>query len=218
MNKRVLKNLIKEVTSVVIESHYEDDPRDEMGRVQRPDVSYDTVSKKGEVNKIIANLQAHSSGAFTKIVQRLQLLQRLEDEIEELKEEVKQSGVREKINALFGVEYQFVTRVVKLASLIEVTMSKNPKETETTKWREVYEELYQKLPQELQEVGTGIVKKFSTVHDPKPASLKVKDPSIKESADNWQGFEQKMDSWGNKFDEKLDHVLDGLIQSAQDTQ
>ena len=54
----------------VMETHYADDERDTAGRVNRPDITYDVEEKKGKVTKIIANLKAHSSGAFTKVVDK----------------------------------------------------------------------------------------------------------------------------------------------------
>lgn len=211
------KNLIKEVVRTILESHYEGDVRDPQGRVSRPDISYDVEQKKGQVSKIIANLQSHSSGAFTKVVEKLLSIERLENEIEALKEEVKQEGVREKISALFGAEYQYVTRTVKLVSLIELTMSKDPVAATTVKWADVYQELYEELPDELKSVGDDIVKKFSTKQDPKPPSLKINKPEMPTEeigGSEWSSFENKVKSWGNNFNDKLNHVIDTFLQNG----
>ena len=151
------------------EGHYDTEPRDEKGRVDRPDaIKYEIVKTKGEVSKIIAELSGNMSGGMTNAINKFQRVNELLEEVEKINEEIKQEGIREKIASLFGAEYEFCTRVIRTVSAWQIVLTKQPKAAETVKWAKVIEELSGQLTPELVKVLEAITKKYTTTQEPKP--------------------------------------------------
>jgi len=204
--KKFIKSLIKEVSDE-IPKHYSGIARDTMGRVNLDDINYEIKESKGKINKIIAISKGKSSEVYTKLADRLIRLKALEDEIEKINEEVKQEGAREKIAALFGAEFEFVTRVVRTVNNLEILLTAQPKEANTVKWAEVYKELATQLTPELIVVANSIVEKYTTTQNPKPPSLKMAAKDLSESVfDLYKSFIEKLKTWGKSFDRKLDAI------------
>lgn len=198
----------------LINEHYEDAERDELGMVKSEDVSYELVKTKDVLTKVIATVKGDMSGPFTKLIQKMTELAALEAEIIKINEEVKQTGAREKIAALFGEENQLVTRVVRTVSLFELFLTKNPKAAETTKWAEVYKELSEKLTPELVTVAKAIVKKHTKTNDPKPPSLSIDkiEPVSEGLADMGKSLIDTLKKWGSLFDRRLSSLTQKIEQ------
>jgi hypothetical protein len=206
----MIRNEFKKlINDILKESHYEDIPRDTLGRVNLDDITYEMESKKEVVTKIIATLKGKSSEVYTKLADRLIRLNALEAEMIKINEEVKQEGAREKIAALFGAEFEFSTRVIRTISNLEIVLTKQPKAAETTKWAKVFEELSAKLTPELIQIAESIVKKHTTIQTPKVPGLSIDGPGLdlKEGiGDVWKSFIDKLKTWGRLFDKRLDKV------------
>ena len=204
--KKFIKSLIKEVSDET-PTHYSGIARDTMGRVNLDDINYEIKESKGKINKIIAISKGKSSEVYTKLADKLIRLKALEEEIEKINEEVKQEGAREKIAALFGAEFEFITRVVRTVNNLEILLTAQPKAANTVKWAEVYKELATQLTPELIVVANSIVEKYTITQNPKPPSLKMAAKDLSESIfDLYKSFIQKLKTWGNSFDRKLDAV------------
>lgn len=191
--------------------HYKDDIRDVKGRVSRTDVVYNEKLVKGEVTKITATLSGNSSGTFTVAIDKLKQIEELERQIAVISEEIRQEGVREKVAAFFGSQYEFTTRVVDTVSLYHLVLAKQAKTNNTVKWESVYKELVEQLTPELANVANAIVKKYTTEGTPKPPSLKIQ--KVDEGlGDIWNSFLGKVKSWGSKFDSKIGNVKSKIDQ------
>src|SRR4051812_44829415 len=59
------------------------------GKVDSPEVSYDSKSKGGEIHKVIASLTGNWSGKYTKLGRNLLRIDRINARVNALKEEVK---------------------------------------------------------------------------------------------------------------------------------
>jgi len=222
VSKLVLEHLSEggqEKTQIDADSgrHYGTVSRDSSGRVNAPEqIEYTEIVKKAadkDASKIIARLSQNYSSAFTKAIDKWEQIQQLLEEVKDIEEEFKQEGIKEKIASLFGAKYEFATRVVKLASAYEITLSAQPKAANTVKWEAVYSELSEKLTPELVEVGKLIVKKYTTEQTPKPPSIKIVAPEKKLSEgwkDTFSGFIGKLKAWGRKFDSKLNTLVKSL--------
>jgi len=204
--KKFIKSLIKEVGDET-SKHYSGVARDTMGRVNLDDINYEIKESKGKINKIIAISKGKSSEVYTKLADKLIRLKALEEEIEKINEEVKQEGAREKIAALFGAEFEFVTRVVRTVNDLEILLTAQPKAANTVKWAEVYKELANQLTPELIVVANSIVQKYTIIQNPKPPSLKMAAKDLSESVfDLYKSFIEKLKTWGKSFDRKLDAI------------
>ena len=191
--------------------HYKDAPRDAHGRVEDANITYATKEAKGETTKIIATLRKHRSGDFTVVINRFEAVLKLQEQMDALEQEIRQEGIREKIAALFGAKYEFVTRVIQTVNLAEIALTKQPEAAVTTKWVEVWKELSAQLTPELLEVGKAIVKKHSTTQPPKPPSVKYTPAPVSEGlGDIWNSFLNKIKSWGKSYDSKLSSVEDKI--------
>lgn len=175
--------------------------RDEAGRVKHPDISYDIGA-----DKAIANLKSYNSQSYTKLAQKLERIKQLSEEVDQLKEEVK-AETKDSIGDLFAAEDAARTRIVETVSFI-FQMSKNPKETNTPKYKDILEELSKSLTPELITVMENLKKTMVTTVQKSP-SLKVtaKEGVMEGVMDAISGFLAgflaKVQAWGTRYDSKL---------------
>ena len=104
-----------------------------------------TYSKTAD--KVIANLTSHDSAAFTRLANQIKKMQVLEDDIKKIKEDIK-AATKQDIQSLFDAEDAIKTRVVETVSF-SLVLSKDPKPSETVKYKEVLEELSKNLTPDL---------------------------------------------------------------------
>lgn len=177
-------------------------------RFDHPDVSFDDVSAE----KVVASLKGRNSERYTKLAQNVQRIAVLEAEIKEKKELVK-ADTKELIGDLFASDDAVKTRVVDTLSFI-MTMSKDPKATESHKYAEVIKELTVHLTPELITVLNALLKKYKTSTQKSP-SLKISAKT--ESVDLTEGpmdamksffakFKDTIYSWCNKYDARLENL------------
>lgn len=188
------------------------------GRLEHPAIKYSAEQTKGEITKVIANLEAAPSGRYTKLGRNMMAIQRYSDRINELKEAVKQD-TRELVADLFNAEDAARTRVVETVSFT-FQLTKDPKATETVQYKKVLDELQSHLTPELIAVMRTLEEKYKTVTQKAPAlsyqDKRPKEESISEGseelteglADKLKAFASKffgwVQSWGKKYDAKLE--------------
>ena len=153
-----------------------------------------TYSKTAD--KVIANLTSHDSAAFTRLANQIKKMQVLEDDIKKIKEDIK-TATKQDIQSLFDAEDAIKTRVVETVSF-SLVLSKDPKPSETVKYKEVLEELSKNLTPDLIAKLEELKKKYVTVTQ-KSASLTLKESIF----DTLKTFFKSIVSWGNSFDSKL---------------
>ena len=160
-----------------------------------------------EPDKTSVSLQSYQSQIYTKLGKKLQRIEELEKELDELKEQVKQS-TRDDVAALFDAEDAVKTRVVETVSFI-FTLSKDPKATVSPKYKEILETLAEQLTPELIAVLEGLKKSMVTVRQKEP-SLRYKQKQSKLDEGKISQYVSKLKnwvmSWGAKYDAKLDQL------------
>lgn len=195
--------------------------RDADGRAVHPDISMaSTTNAKGD-SKVVATLKSYNSQSYTKLAQKIQRIETLEEEVKLLKAQVK-TAAREDIADLFGADDIVSTRVVETVSFI-LTLSKNPKETETIKYASVIAELTKSLTPDLIVALDALKAKYTTFTQKEPSLKLQARESLGEGVwDQVKGvlalFKQAITSWASKFDSKLASLKAqvGVTESVDD--
>jgi uncharacterized protein (UPF0335 family) len=173
------------------------------------------ISFEDSAEKVIATLKSYNSAEYTRLANRVEEVSRLEAEIKQIKEEVK-GMVREHVAALFAADDAAKTRVVDTVSFI-MTMSKDPKATESYQYAKVLEELTNHLTPELITVLSEIKSRFKTITQKEP-SLKIarkEKPELDEGflsafRAHYGKFLRTIMDWGKKYDSKLENLKQQL--------
>lgn len=162
-----------------------------------------TIQYHDDDSKVVATLKSYDSQSFTKLAQKVQRIEQLESEMKQLKEEVKQS-TREDVSDLFDAEDTVKTRVIETLQFI-FTLSKDPKATESPKYKDILEELTNHLTPELITVLEGLKQKMVTVTQKAP-SLKI--TPVKESVFGgaFSRLKGLVNRWAGKYDQQLDSL------------
>ena len=224
MKKSELKQIIRECIGEMNEDHYETEPRDPMGRVDQPEFieyklkeSKDKLTKLIRVTKITAKLHGNYSGAFTNAVNYLKKIDELNNEIDQLEEQIKQGGFREKIASLFGATYEFCTRVITLVNNIELVLAKNEEPYKTYEYKKILDALYLELTPDLQKRADDIKLQFEKVNTAKVPKLKINEPDKSDDIDEgisdiFSNFLLKIKQWGKSFDSRLNSIMSAANQ------
>lgn len=182
------------------------------GRYEHPDVTFNDVS----ADKVVAVLKSRNSERYTKLAQNVQRIATLEAEVKEKKELVK-ADTRELVADLFASDDAVKTRVADTLSFI-MTLSKDPKATESYKYAEVLAELTTHLTPELITVLEAIKAKYKTTTQKAP-SLKI--AAKTESVDLSEGpmdtmkaffakFKSAIFGWAKKYDAQLQNLKNAV--------
>mgnify|MGYP000727153710 CR=1 FL=1 len=160
------------------------------------------------IDKVVAKLKSYDSQSYTKLAQKVERIEVLEDEIKALKAQVK-SEAKEHVHSLFEAEDTVRTRVVDTVSFI-ITLSKDPKPTETVQYAKVIAELEKSLTPELVALLENLKAQFKTVTQKEP-SLKIAKKDLTESFGNafaryTDKFNNFVSKWSSKYDKKLDKL------------
>jgi hypothetical protein len=182
----------------------------EAGRAEHPDISFQEETTKGQITKVIASLESHQSGRYTKLGRNLKRIEWLSDKITQLKENTKQEA-RELVAGLFSAEDAVATRVVDTVSFT-FQLTKDPKATNTVAYSKVLKELEGHLTPELIKVMETLVEKHTSTVQKSPA-LTARDKAVGESiieespAEKFRSFFNqllsKITAWGKKYDAQL---------------
>lgn len=165
---------------------------------RNPELEYQDVSNE----KVIAKLKSYDSQSYTKLAQKIERITALEKEIKELKAEVKSSS-KERINDLFEAEDAAKTRVVETISFV-FTLSKDPKETVTPKYKEILQEIETQLTPELITVLETLKKTMVTITQKSP-SLKI-EPVTEGIGSIFSAVKDAVLSWTKNYDRKLEKL------------
>lgn len=161
-----------------------------------------------DADKVIADLTSHDSMVYTKLAQKVKRIEELETEIKSLKLEVK-SDTRVHVADLFKAEDVTRTRVINTISFI-MTLSKDPKPTESVQYAKVVAELEKRLTPELIAVLESLKEQFKTITQKEPSLKITPRDQIKEadSTDQLSAYGEKLlsfiNGWASGYDDKLD--------------
>ena len=165
---------------------------------RNPDLEYEDTE-----DKVIARLRSYNSQSYTKLAQKVNRIKELKDEVKALEEEFKQEA-RAHVGDLFATEDAIKTRVVETMSFI-LTLSKNPKATETPKYKEILNELTNHLTPELIKVLEGLKTQMVTITQKEP-SLKIEPLKENFIGSYFARLKNAVLSWGQRYDQKLDRL------------
>lgn len=162
---------------------------------RNPDIEYEEV----DAGKVIARLRSYKSQSYTKLAQKIGRIEALETKIKQLKAEVK-NETKENIHDLFDAEDAVRTRVVETISFI-YTLTKDPKETVSPKYKDILAELEQHLTPELITVLEGLKKTMITTTQKSPG-LKV-EPIKEDIGSFFSRLKNVIFNWTKKYDQQL---------------
>jgi len=167
-----------------------------------PDVSYEDMN-----GKVIARLQSYNSQTYTKLAQKLLKIEELEKEIKALKAEVK-SETKENVADLFDADDALSTRIVETISFV-FSMTKDPKETITPKYKEIMAAMEKHMTPQLIEIQEGLKKTMITTSQRSPA-LTVEPREVSESFGKVSSLFTRLKDmvfrWATKYDRQLDQL------------
>jgi len=174
-----------------------------------PELEYSEPSE----TEVIAHLKSYNSQVYTKLAQKVERISVLEEEIKQLKEQVKQE-TRDNITDLFDAEDAARTRVVDTISFI-MTLSKDPKATQAPKYKEILEALTEHLTPELIVVLEGLKQSMVTVTQKAPA-LRIRQKDLDEGIAATIGEKAKnlINRWGMNYDKKLTQLKQAAFGNA----
>lgn len=157
---------------------------------------------RSENGRAVASLKSHNSMVYSKLALKVQRIEELDAEVKQLKSEVK-IETREHVASLFTAEDEINTRVVDTVSFI-LTLSKNPKPTETLQYSKILGELEKQLTPELIQVLLSLKEKFKSVVQKEP-SLKItaKESMTESIIDMFKGWVNKLYNWLSNYDNRL---------------
>ena len=168
--------------------------------LDNPDIEYEDDPKG---TKVIARLRSYKSQTYTKLAQKLLRMEELKKETDQLKEEIKQH-TREDVADLFDAADAARTRVIETVSFI-FNLTKDPKVTESPKYKSILEELEKHLTPELIKVLEGIKNQEEMVtRTQKAPSLTAKPVSEGAVGSIFARLKQAVYSWAKSYDQKLD--------------
>ena len=167
--------------------------------LNNPNIEYEDVSP----SKVIAKLYSYKSQTYTKLAQKLQRMEALTEEMKKLKDEIKQH-TREDVADLFDAEDAARTRVIETVSFI-FNLTKDPKVTETPKYKDILTELEQHLTPQLIKVLEGIKNQEEMLtKTQKSPALSVKPVTEGAIGSIFARLKQAVYSWAKGYDNKLD--------------
>lgn len=150
--------------------------------------------------EVIALLQSHDSQIYTKLAQKVERIAQLKSELEVLESEVKQAA-REDVAGIFDATDAVKTRIIKTKSLI-IQISKDPKATESPKYKDILEALTQHLTPELIVVLEKLKKTIVTVVQKSPG-LKIKPLDESPVTNLVQSLNAAINDWAVGYDQEL---------------
>jgi Zn-dependent oligopeptidase len=157
--------------------------------------------------EVVAHLKSYNSQIYTKLATKIEKIEQLESEIKQLKEEVKQE-TRENIAELFDATDAVHTRVVETISVI-FTLSKDPKATESPKYKDILEELSTHLTPELLTMLNGLKERMVTVTQKAP-SLKIRRVDESYLSNLFHEIKLAVLNWAQRYDARLNHIKQQL--------
>ena len=155
-------------------------------------------------SKVIARLRSYNSQIYTKLAQKLQRAEALSEEISALKDEIK-ADTKNHIQDLFDSVDVCRTRVVETVSFV-FNLTKDPKVTESPKYKNILEELETYLTPELITVLEGIKRKEEMItRTQKSPALSVKPVTIDESVvgNIFSKLKSYIMIWARNYDTRL---------------
>lgn len=161
-----------------------------------PGVEYDD-----KPDRVTAALKGRDSEKYTKLGQKIQRIETLSKELDDLQAEVK-AETKTDIADLFDAADAVKTRVVETLSLI-FTLSKNPATQNNPKYKDILETLSADFTPDLIKKMEALKKTMVTVVNKSP-SLRVTHLKEGKFSSFFKKLKNYFTAWGIQYDEKLD--------------
>lgn len=175
--------------------------------------------KTGMITKIIARLTGKDSERYTRFGRKLLEVKEKAEELKRLQDEVK-AETKELVQDLFKAEDIAYTRVVDTVSFV-FELSKDPKITETPRYKDILEELI-KLQPSLAKTVEQLKKKHVTLTQKspslfavdkqtgastKPAKGEKLDEGMFDKVRAWaRSILDAVQNWASRYDQKLNEI------------
>ena len=182
---------------------------------RRADLNYKEKLVKGQIDRVTVELEAHESGAMTKLASRYFSIDKSVKKLMEIKEKMN-AGVKERAEALFNAEDIVLTRVVETVSF-GLTLSKQMQTAETTvekvNYEKIAKELMALISEDLKPQVDAIIKE-ATTKTVIPASTKSPGLRITPKNEGFVGdavnkFKElvlRFKNWARSYDKKLNNL------------
>jgi hypothetical protein len=165
---------------------------------RNPDLEYEDTD-----TQVIAKLASYNSQVYTKLAQSYTRMVEFEAQLKAEKE-TQSSLTKEAIANLFETEDRMKTCIVETKSVI-LTISKEPKATETPQYKKILEELAYHLTPELLEKLEELKKIHVTVTQKSP-SLRIEPLKEGLATSFFARLKNYYMNWANQYDQKLNKV------------
>lgn len=176
---------------------------------RNPQLTYTEKQVKGQVDRVILELDKKESEKFTKLGNRYKELTGELDVLLKKREELN-ADIKGKFDEYFDAEDDVLTRVIDTIS-VTLTLTKKSSSTKTTvNFEKVLNELILMVP-ELSDKVEELVKVHSTIKTT-DTEAKLRDPVIKEGVVDWvkrmtrkvKDFVMSVTTWAKKYDRRLE--------------
>ena len=175
---------------------------------RNPELTYTEKQVKGQVDRVIVELNSKHSEKFTKLGSRYKTIK---EQLEELDGRMKtlNAEIKDQFADYFDAEDEVLTRVIDTVSLT-LTLTKKSVSTKTeTDYKAVVEGLLDLVP-ELSDKINDLINVHTSVSE-RVTQSKLNEPKLKEGvSDFWlkvkaflKSFVSKITSWGRSYDVKL---------------
>ena len=172
-----------------------------------PKINYKNVDKRGKLDRVIAELTNQQGSAFTKMAQQYRVISLIEKRIKAKKDEYNKNA-KGKVDDLFDVADQLVTRSVETASLL---LTVGRAETRTTEHfdREAFMEEVIKLVPALEMQLKALEKQFinsKTTNVSPKLTTKLKDSQYNEDVGSIGKIVSYFKRWMTRWDRKFNKL------------
>ena len=175
---------------------------------RQPDLTYTEKQVKGQVDRVIVELNAKRSEKFTKLGSRYKMIK---EQLEELDDKMKalNAEIKDQFTDYFDAEDEVLTRVIETVSLT-LTLTKRSVTTKSEiDYKAVVEGLLEMVP-ELSDKINDLINVHTAVSE-RVTQSKLNEPKLKEGvADIWmkikgflKSFASKITSWAKGYDQRL---------------
>lgn len=193
--------------------------KDFLAEARKPGVSFTEEKTKGQVTKVIAELEAHEAARLTRLAREYHKIMKLLDKLEKAKSE-RNAQLKELIGTTFDAEAdKYYTRVLKsatfAATLARETHPDDIAEKVEIQYEKLVDGLMALLSDELKPAGDALLAECTRrwKPDPKSPNLSVKkiDEGLGETVRAaWRKVKELIEKHLSRFDKGLKKLEDAL--------
>lgn len=175
-----------------------------LNEVRSSDISYKEVQAKGEITKVIAELDKQKASAASKLAMQYDKLNKALQEAQEQRD-IANKDLKEYVDELFDANDALVTRAIETAS-VTISVAKATQQS-MTDYAKVLEELVKMVPDLTKKVDE-LKNQYTRIIEKSPAlRVKVEEGTLKNTVINALiSFADKIFGWLDWYDNKLNKI------------